>query len=269
MPWQNTGNFLRTNNQFTGTTVWSQDQQASIKIIASRHDFHDEDLATGIENCLNLDGYNSMRADIDMGGNTLINLAGGSLASEGQWTPQLVNPVTGANNSTMAAAPANFGWYLRSGRIVNIFCRIEWTASQQQSNIGMAIDGFPFTIDEPFAGAGLAAYASSFLAGKGMAVSGIGAGPNAVELSGGGSIDLWQPEAVIPGVIPIAAGVNYDPNTPGNVTAAQYIHLRSYFGFNNITPNGYGDVQYPYYYIAVEPTGAFGFQMTYLTDDPL
>jgi hypothetical protein len=173
MPWQSDGNFLRTNNQFTGTTVWDQDQQAAIKIIASRHDFHDEDLAEGIERCLNIDGYNKMYADLDMNNYTIVNLLGGTLASEGNWTPRLVNPVTGADVSTMAASPDNFGRYIRSGRVVNIFCRIEWTATTQPADIGVAIAGFPFTISPAIAGASLAAYGSTFLAGAGMAVSGI------------------------------------------------------------------------------------------------
>jgi hypothetical protein len=80
---------------------------------------------------------------------------------------------------------------------------------------------------------------------------------------------LWQPEAQIQGVVPIAAGENYDPLNPANVTFADYIHLRSYFGTNNIDPNGYGNVQYPYYWIVMENTGSFGFNMTYLTNDAL
>jgi len=262
MPWQNDGNFLRTNNQFTGATVWAQDQQASIKIIASRHDFHDEDIAGGIENCLNLDGYNTMRQDLDMGGNTIINLEGGTLATSGQWTPQLVNPVTGANNSTMAASPDNFGYYTRSGRLVNIFARVEWTATSQQDNIGIAVKGFPFTISPAIAGASLGAYASNFLSGAGMLCSGIG-------IENPPASDEYNPEAVVQGIVPIAGGVNYDPLNPANVTSATFLHLRSYFGTNNIALNGYGDIQYPWMYDALQTSGVFGFNMTYLTDDPL
>lgn len=260
MPWQPDGNFLRTNNQFTGDTVWEQDQQAAIKIIASRHDYHDEDLAIGIENCLNLDGYNKMRADLDMNNNTIINLQGGTLATEGAWTPQLVNPVSGGNNSTMAASPDNAGWYSRSGRLVIIYARIAWTSTNSQGDIGVAVSGMPFTIDEPFAGAHLGMYASSFLAGSGMAVSGIGAeNPPA---SG-----EYNPEAVVQGIVPIPQGENYDPINPANQTAGLYIHLRSYFGTNNTALNGYGDVQYPYYYDIIEQAGVFGFQMSYFTND--
>jgi hypothetical protein len=67
MPWQLDGSFLRVNPDFQGDTVWQQDQQSTIKIIASRHDFHDEDLAVGISKSLNTDGYNAMQANLNMG----------------------------------------------------------------------------------------------------------------------------------------------------------------------------------------------------------
>ena len=66
MPWKAGGVFERENPDYQGASVWSQDQQASIKIIATRHDFHDEDLAQGIQACLNLNGLNAMLADLDM-----------------------------------------------------------------------------------------------------------------------------------------------------------------------------------------------------------
>jgi len=269
MPWQPDGSFLRTNNQFTGATVWDQDQQAAIKIIASRHDFHDEDLADGIEKCLNVDGYNKMLADLDMNNNTIINLQGGALHEEGQWTPQLVDPVTGTNNSTMAASPTNAGWYIRSGRLVSIYGRVAWTATNQQADKGIAIDGLPFAMAPAFVGAPLSMYAGVFLAGDGMATSGIGTGPNDFNLSGGGSANQWQPEAQIQGIVAIPAGENYDPNNPAFQTIADYFHLRSYFGTNNTVVNGYGDEQFPYYYATIETSGRFGFQLTYITNDPL
>jgi hypothetical protein len=74
MPWDISGNFTRQNTDFTGPTVWQQDQGANIKIIAARHDNHDQDLADGIQACLNLDGYNAMRAALDMGSNLIENV---------------------------------------------------------------------------------------------------------------------------------------------------------------------------------------------------
>jgi hypothetical protein len=75
MPWNIDGTFSRTNPDFSGTSVWQQDQQATIKIIAARHDFHDQDIADGVTLCLNRNGYNSMLADINMGGFNVTNMA--------------------------------------------------------------------------------------------------------------------------------------------------------------------------------------------------
>ena len=74
MPWQPDGTFLRINPDYTGN-VWDKDQKADIKVIATRHDFHDQDLADGIARCLNIDGYNKMFADLDMNNYKIINAA--------------------------------------------------------------------------------------------------------------------------------------------------------------------------------------------------
>ena len=135
MPWQPTGNFLRTNNQFTGVTVWEQDQQASIKIIASRHDFHDEDLATGIEQCLNVDGYNKMLAPLDMNGFEIINLAN---IVQGTFTPTLY----------LAAGTTVTGqmfWH-RAGNLVTVFGRVEWAAAPTNNIDHIQIAGLPYNI---------------------------------------------------------------------------------------------------------------------------
>ena len=79
MPWNSgQGKFIRANPDFSGETVWQQDQQATIKIIAARHDSHDQDIADGISACLNLDGITSMRAELDLNNNKLINVAEGT-----------------------------------------------------------------------------------------------------------------------------------------------------------------------------------------------
>ena len=92
MPWNSgQGKFIRTNPDFSGETVWQQDQQATIKIIAARHDTHDQDIANGISACLNLDGITSMRADLDLNNNKLINVAQGT------------GPLDGINKSQLDA----------------------------------------------------------------------------------------------------------------------------------------------------------------------
>lgn len=79
MPWQQDGTFLRVNPDYSAKAngdLWGQDlaAQPSIKIIATRHDYHDQDIGDGIAACLNLDGLNSMRANLNMGAFKITNI---------------------------------------------------------------------------------------------------------------------------------------------------------------------------------------------------
>ncbi len=74
MPWKPDGTFERTNEEFNGFKVWQDDRDALIKIIAERHDYHDQDLATGIEQCLNINGLNQLLGNLNMGNNKIENL---------------------------------------------------------------------------------------------------------------------------------------------------------------------------------------------------
>lgn len=56
------GSFTRSNGVNSGPTTWAQDAAASVGITTARHDTHDEDLADGIDACLNKDGSNSPSA---------------------------------------------------------------------------------------------------------------------------------------------------------------------------------------------------------------
>lgn len=66
MTWDGSGNFIRGDGTRTGSTVWQQARDASIKIVATGHDAHDEDIASGLENCVTRDGQNSPSADLPM-----------------------------------------------------------------------------------------------------------------------------------------------------------------------------------------------------------
>lgn len=63
MAWSS-GTFSRSN----GATGWATDEAGSIGIESGRHDTHDQDLATGINNCLTKDGQNTPSANLPMGG---------------------------------------------------------------------------------------------------------------------------------------------------------------------------------------------------------
>lgn len=63
MPWS-AGVFTR---QY-GSSGWQNDKNAGTKILASRHDTNDDDLATGISACVAKDGTNQPLANLPMGG---------------------------------------------------------------------------------------------------------------------------------------------------------------------------------------------------------
>lgn len=65
--------FIRTNGQFTGSEIWQDDLEAQKKIIALRHDTHDEDIAKGIAECLPKDGSEPMLNNFDLGGFISLN----------------------------------------------------------------------------------------------------------------------------------------------------------------------------------------------------
>jgi hypothetical protein len=67
MAWSN-GVFTRTDGTFTGANVWAKNFNSGVKVVASRHDTHDEDLADGIDSCIEKAGNNSPSANIPMNG---------------------------------------------------------------------------------------------------------------------------------------------------------------------------------------------------------
>ena len=63
MAWDGNGTFTRTNGVNTGSGAWAADKAAATNILASRHDTHDQDLATGIQACLTKNGESKPTAD--------------------------------------------------------------------------------------------------------------------------------------------------------------------------------------------------------------
>ena len=62
MPWSN-GVYTRSNGVFTGATVWASDASVGTNITTSHHDTHDQDIATGLNNCVTVDGLNKIAAN--------------------------------------------------------------------------------------------------------------------------------------------------------------------------------------------------------------
>jgi hypothetical protein len=71
------GNFTRVY----GATGWTTDAAGGVGIESGRHDVQDNDLATGIDSCLNKSGQNSMAADLNLGGYRPTNVAAGTAAA--------------------------------------------------------------------------------------------------------------------------------------------------------------------------------------------
>lgn len=68
MAFDGSGNYTRTNGVNTGTTVWASDDAAGTAILSSRHDTHDQDIATALSNCYCKDGQSTPTANLPMGG---------------------------------------------------------------------------------------------------------------------------------------------------------------------------------------------------------
>lgn len=101
--WDGNGNVVRTDGTRSGATTWAQADAANVDILSADHDTHDEGLADSIEKCLNIDGENSMNADLDLGGNFIAN--------HGGW--KVKTALTGRNSTTtLADDPHLAGWSL-------------------------------------------------------------------------------------------------------------------------------------------------------------
>lgn len=81
MTWSG-GLFTRTNGVFSGSLVWLSDASAGIDILADRHDVHDQDLAAGINACLNRNGQNSPTTNISWGGWKITGIGNGTAPAD-------------------------------------------------------------------------------------------------------------------------------------------------------------------------------------------
>jgi hypothetical protein len=71
------GSFTRAN----GVSEWQNDASSGIGIEPGRHDAQDNDLATGINQCINKDGSNSFTGNANFGGFRPSNIAAGTAAA--------------------------------------------------------------------------------------------------------------------------------------------------------------------------------------------
>jgi len=76
MAWSG-GAFTRAN----GANEWVTDYNNGVGIEPARHDAQDNDLATGINQCLNKDGSNAATGNLNLGGNIPTNIGAGTAAA--------------------------------------------------------------------------------------------------------------------------------------------------------------------------------------------
>lgn len=88
MSWSS-GVFSRLHN-------WVNDKNAAIKILASRHDAEDDNLAAGINACLHKGGQNSPTANIDFGAFKVTNAGNATAAQDYVTAAQLQAPALSA-----------------------------------------------------------------------------------------------------------------------------------------------------------------------------
>jgi hypothetical protein len=148
MPWKSDGTFVRINPDFEGN-VWQDDQEAGIKVIATRHDFHDNDIAGGIADCLNLDGLNAMRADLNMGGFKIYNIG---TDGEDEVSDGIFLPIINANASGFTYGAKHGGSWSRVGRFVTVMAYVDYANNPQTPNVPFTIGNLPFTMAPPPSG---------------------------------------------------------------------------------------------------------------------
>jgi len=77
------GTYTRSDGVFTGTSIWQSNRDAGTKIVADRHDTHDQDIATGLNQAINKDGSNAFTGAADLGSQKITSLADGTAHTDG------------------------------------------------------------------------------------------------------------------------------------------------------------------------------------------
>src|SRR5262245_13927130 len=138
MGFNSSGVFTRTNNDKVGGTVWQDDAASSIKIRADRHDFHDQDIANGLTQCITKTGNSLPTANIPMGGFSLTGLkptAGGDPSTNAATNGYVDNPGAWTTSRTISGNDANAKLTFSGATGVNGIC---WNP-----NINMSIVSKP------------------------------------------------------------------------------------------------------------------------------
>lgn len=93
-PWSGSSpnqTYSRTDGTRTGTTVWQEAEGASVDIISTDHDTHDQDLAAAINATLKKDGGNTPSSNLPMGGFRHTNVSDGNALATYASVKQMIN----------------------------------------------------------------------------------------------------------------------------------------------------------------------------------
>ena len=82
MPWDGSGNYIRTDGVRTGADVFAEARDAQVNVNAPDHDIHDEGFATALENCITRDGQNSPIGNLPMNSKKHTGVADATAATE-------------------------------------------------------------------------------------------------------------------------------------------------------------------------------------------
>ena len=128
------GAFTRAN----GTNEWVTDYNNGVGIEPARHDTQDNDLATGINQCLNKDGSNSMTGNLNLNNNIPTNIGAGTAAA--------VAIAAGNDVNTGIFSPAADNWAVATNGTERV--RIGNTG---KVGIGTSSPSAPLTVATPAA----------------------------------------------------------------------------------------------------------------------
>ena len=110
MGFNGAGTFSRITPAYSGSTSWQQEEAGSFGKVATRHDVHDQDIASGLSNIITKDGQTTITNNIPLGGNNLVNVGTGtsrsSLVPVGQYQDGgklWAGTTTGAANEYIAS----------------------------------------------------------------------------------------------------------------------------------------------------------------------
>lgn len=136
---------------FTRLHNWINDYNGAIGIDPTRHDAEDDNLAAGINACINKDGSNAFTGNIDAGSNKITNVTAGSAATDAATiggTETLTGVKTFNENIVMQAAngvdfSANTGTAGETSSVLDWYEEGAWTPELWDS--ALATDATPPT----------------------------------------------------------------------------------------------------------------------------